>query len=260
MMPDSVLDRLFLLLDSFDDDHPSLSLGELVEVTGLPKTTVYRMCQSLVARRVLEHADRHYQLGPRLFELGELVPRVRVVRRKLKPYMRMLRDSTQGTTVGLGMLDGDEVLYLLEATTNPHAWSPLRDGQRIPVHCTAIGKAILAFSEPEVVDRVLSPRLPRYTPRTIIDPDRLRAELSKIRIQGYATETEEYRVDHYGIAAPVLDPLGGVVAAMSIEHESAPQEFTRHIRELRGHARHASEGIKGISGRDYGARARLRPA
>ncbi|MGS2619724.1 IclR family transcriptional regulator [Micromonospora sp. LZ34] len=239
---DSFLDRLFLLLDAFDEQHASLSLGELVVRTGMPKTTVYRLGQALVRRRVLEHVDRRYQLGPKLFELGELVPRVRVIRRQIKPFLRVLREETQGT-VGLGMLDGDEVLYLLEATTNPLADNPLRDGQRIPAHCTAIGKAILAFSDPALVDRILATGLPRYTTRTVVDPARLRIELSRVRSQGYAAEAEEYRVNHFGIAAPVLGPLGHVIAAMSVEREDAPQDFTRHVRELRAVARRASLSI-----------------
>ncbi|UUW90376.1 IclR family transcriptional regulator [Nocardioides sp. WV_118_6] len=239
---DTYLDRLFVLLDAFGHDQDSLTLGELVTRTGLPKTTVYRLAQALVRHRVLEHADRAYQLGPRLFELGELVPRVRVIRRQIKPFLRILRDQSQGT-VALGMLDGEEVLYLLEASTDVHAENPLRDGQRIPVHCTAMGKAILAFSPPSLVERIVAARLPRYTPQTIVDPRKLRAELSLIRAQGYATEMEEHRLSHYAIAAPVLDPLGRVVAAMTVERENAPREFTRHVRELRLLAHNASVAL-----------------
>src|SRR5262249_3401625 len=93
-------------------------LGELTALTGIPRTTVYRLAGELVSRRVLDHSNGRYRLGPQLFELGERVPRLRSVRNRIRPFLRELRERTDCTVV-LGVLDRDEVLYLLEAALMP---------------------------------------------------------------------------------------------------------------------------------------------
>ena len=230
----SVLDRTFRLLCVFTLDQPELTLGELTALTGIPRTTVYRLAGELVSRRVLDHSNGRYRLGPQLFELGERVPRLRSVRNRIRPFLRELRERTDCTVV-LGVLDRDEVLYLLEAAISRSPSTALRDGQRIPVHCTAIGKVLLAYSGRPTIDRIAATGLPRYTRATIVGAGLLRSELGRIRSQGYGTEYEEFRYGYASVAAPVTDAEGNVTAAIALENELArgdPGRFAPLLRAV----------------------------
>src|SRR5262249_23932133 len=127
----SVLDRTFPLLCVFPLEQPGLTPRELSALTGVPPTTLLPPAGGPVSRRVLDHSNGRYRLGPQLFELGERVPRLRSVRNRIRPFLRELRERTDCTIV-LGVLDRDEVLYLLEAAISRSPSTALRDGQRIP--------------------------------------------------------------------------------------------------------------------------------
>lgn len=115
-------------------------------------------------------------------------------------------------------------------------------GLRKPVHCTAEGKALIAFQPPPMIERLISAGLERRTPRTMIDPAALREELGKIRGRGYATDDEEYELGVRGIASPIRDDSGNSVAAVGVNGPA--QRLTKNrLRALAGHVNDAAKAI-----------------
>lgn len=214
-IPVSVVARAALLLDSFDSEHPALPLAELTRRTGLARSTAHRLAEELTELGWLERVPSGYQLGMRLFEYGELVPRQRNLSQVALPYMEDLRTAT-GAAVHLAILAGTEVVYLQVLASKSAPPMNSRRGGRLPAHATGVGKAILAFSPPEDVERVLHGPLQRLTLRTLATPGQLRRELATIRASGVAYDREESNVGVLCAAVPVFGPDGDVRAAMSV--------------------------------------------
>lgn len=214
-IPVSVIKRTSLVLESFSSDRQTLSLADITRATGLPRSTTHRLAEELAEMGWLSKVDDGYQLGMRMFEMGELVPIQRNLSEVALPYMEDLRTAT-GASVHLAILDGTEVVYLqvLSAKTAPPMNS--RRGGRLPAHVTGVGKAILAFSPPEAVQRVMETGLPRMTPRSITTPGQLRRELAAIRTSGIAYDREESNMGVLCAAAPVFGPDGRVRASLSV--------------------------------------------
>lgn len=210
-----VVDRLSEIFGAFDESHQRLTLAELTRRSGLPKSTVHRLVGDLRRLELLEHVDGHLQLGIRLFELGELVPRRRTLVDAALPYMTDLRAAT-GHTVHLAVLDEREVVYLhvLPGTTATRL--PSRTGGRLPAHATGVGKAMLAFSPGAAVQAVLDGPLEKLSPYTITRPAFLARELRTIRGEGLAYDREESTIGVSCVAAPVLDADGFALAGLSV--------------------------------------------
>jgi DNA-binding IclR family transcriptional regulator len=212
---DSVLGRAVLLLEAFTADDHELPLAELVRRTGLPKSTAHRLLGELVDLRLLERTPHGYRLGGRLFELGMRASVERGLMEVAIPYMEDLYERTH-ETVHLGVREGTEVVYVAKIGGHRQAVAPSRIGGRMPLSCTAIGKALLAFAPTEVTDEVVLAGLERRTPRTIVAPGVLRRQLGAVRERGVSYEHEESTVGISCVAAPVLDPDEQVIAAISV--------------------------------------------
>jgi len=211
----TVLSRAFQVLAAFVPEGGEMGLSEIVRRTDLPKTTVHRLASQLVDVSALEKVGDRYRPGLRLFELGSVVVRQRRLRDSALPLMEDLYEATH-ETVHLGIQDGLDVLYL-EKIVGPRG-SPVstRVGLRKPLYCTALGKAMLAFSPSELVRAVLSSGLVPHAPRTIVVPDLLQAELETARQQGLAYDHEEYVPGTSCVASPVLDRNRMAIAALSV--------------------------------------------
>ena len=207
--PDSVLARAVLLLDVMGRSGV-VGVSELSRQTGLAKTTTHRLAAELVELGLVERAGDGYRLGTRLFELGARVPGRRHFRDAALPFLEDLSRATD-QTVHLAVLDGTDVLYVERLVGRRSAEVPSSVATRLPLHCTATGKCLLAFGPTELVDRVLAAPLEPLTERSITDRDRLRHELEAIRDTGLAHEIGEVALDLRSVAAPVRE-LGGTVA------------------------------------------------
>jgi DNA-binding IclR family transcriptional regulator len=212
---DSVLGRAVRVLDAFTADDHELSLAELVRRTGLPKSTVHRMLGELVGLRLLERTAAGYRLGGRLFELGMRASVERGLMEIAIPYMEDLYERTH-ETVHLGVREGTEVVYVAKIGGHRQAQAPSRVGGRMPLYCTAIGKALLAFGPAGLDDAVVAAGLTRRTPRTVVAPGVLRRQLDTVRHDGIGYEHEESTVGISCVAAPVLDGAEQVIAAVSV--------------------------------------------
>lgn len=213
--PRSVLGKAMSVLQAFTAEDQGLSFAELQRRTGLPKATVHRVAGDLVTARLLERNAGRYHLGRRLFELGMLASVERTLLEVATPYLEELYERTH-ETVHLAVLEGTEVVYVAKVAGHRQVRSPSRIGGRMPVHSTALGKALLAYADEPTRVRVLSGGLDRLTPRTVTAPGRLRQQWDQVVEAGVAYEYEESAVGIVCVAAPVLDPDDRPVAAVSV--------------------------------------------
>jgi IclR family transcriptional regulator, acetate operon repressor len=216
----SAAGRITSVLDAFRDDREAMTVSELARRASLPKTTTHRLTAELIRCGLLERADGELRLGLKLFELGQLVPQQRSLRDAARPVMADLREATRHS-VNLGILEGSDVVYvdILAGPDSPRL--PTRVGGRWPAHATAIGKAILAFSDAAVVQGVLDAGMGRVSERTITSPELLRQELDRVRESGLAYDSEESRPGLVCVASPVHGPGGQVAGALSVSGWSA---------------------------------------
>jgi IclR family acetate operon transcriptional repressor len=210
-----MLGRAFSLLTAFRPGDGELTLAELCRRTGVAKPTAHRLLVELQSWGAVERTGRGVRLGLRLFELGQLVSRQRDLQETAAPFLADLFEATR-ETVHLAVLDGVDVVYLQKILASGSPDIPSRLGGRMPVYCTGVGKALLAFGPPDLLAAVVEAGLTRRTPRTVIAPGLLRAELERIRRTGIAEEHEEPAPGVACVAAPVLDPQGQALAALSI--------------------------------------------
>ena len=205
------------LLKEFSAEEPEFGITALSKRMGLAKSTVHRLAKTLMSEGFLEQnqSDERYRLGLTLFALGTLVRLRMDVSRQALPHLDVLREQTN-ETVHLAVLEHADIMYLynLESAQAIRTRSYL--GMRKPAFCTSEGRAILAFSPPPLISRALHEPLQARTPKTTVAVPALLKLLAAVRDKGYALDDEESEVGMRGIAAPIRDASGQVVAAVGI--------------------------------------------
>ncbi|MEV1133968.1 IclR family transcriptional regulator [Rhodococcus coprophilus] len=240
----TVLGKVVTVLHAFTADDHGVSLAELGRRTGLAKGTLHRVVNDLMNVRLLEKDASGYRLGGQMFELGM---RASVERRLLEvaiPFMEDLYERTH-ETVHLGVPEGTEVVYVSKIGGHRPAPAPSRVGGRMPMYCTAIGKALLAFSSPALFADVVADGLARKTPRTITAPGRFRAHIDRIAETGVAFEYEESAVGLVCVAAPVLVGDDDPVAAISVTGPATRFRPEKHAAAVKA----AAAGVAATLGR-----------
>ena len=240
----TVLGKVMLVLHAFSIDDSVLGLAELARRTEIPKGTLHRVLADMAAVRLLDRLPDGYRLGGQLFELGMRASVERSLIEVAIPFMEDLNVRIQ-ETVNLGVLDGTEVVYLSKLGGTRQIDAPSKVGGRMPLHCTAIGKMLLAMAGPELRERVLRAPLTRFTERTIVVPGQLNAQLDRIAATGVSYEFEESAPGIVCVCAPIHDTDGNVVAALSVtgpSHRFRPQKHEHAIRA-------AAQGVSVMLGR-----------
>lgn len=232
----SVLGKARLILECFQLDDVDLSLTEISRRTGIAKASVHRLNQELLEWGMLERSGQEYRLGLRAFELGSRAPRIRVLRDGIRPLMEGLF-YTHGETVHLGVLDGLEVVYIEKVSSGPHATRPSQIAGRMPLHCTATGKVLLAHGPRSLLAGIVELGLERRTPSTVVQAGLLSEQLAKVRERGYATEHEETAVGYCSVAVPIFGTSGLLLAALSITTAAHRADTKRLARALKDGAR-----------------------
>lgn len=238
-----VADVLLLFLDC----GGSLGVTEIARQLGLSKAVVHRIVVSLVSRGLLalEPGTRRYRLGPAAAAVGARALRELDPRAIALPVLRRLRDQTEETTT-LSLVVGQSRVYVEQVESLQEIRMLVEVGRRFPLHAGSSSKAILAFLPPDQQAQILSGELPRLTPRTIVDPDALRAELAKVRAERVAVSAGERQAGAGSIAAPLLGLDGYAVGAISVcgPVERFGAERTGPFRRLvRGGAEEISEQL-----------------
>lgn len=198
-------------------DRGIMGVSELARTIGVPKSTAHRLLKNLETHSLIERSGTKYLLGSRFLELGY---RARwssygQLRETAEPKMNALFEQTQ-ETVNLAVLDHGDVFYLEKITGRGGTLVPSRIGGRLPATCTAIGKALLAFSPQPVLMEVLSAPLIRRTRHTITSRPVLINQIMRARQERLAYETEESQEGVVCIAAPLLSDSGKLLGAISV--------------------------------------------
>ncbi|HEY2768669.1 MAG TPA: IclR family transcriptional regulator C-terminal domain-containing protein [Solirubrobacteraceae bacterium] len=209
------------MLTCFTPEHPVRGIADMADALELGRSTTHRYATTLVTLGYLEQGpSRKYRLSSRVSDFGLSLLDSMVVRRVAREHLRELRAQT-GRTVGLVILDDGEVSYI-------DRWQGSRRGQyavdlgvglgsRLPVHCSAAGKALLAgLPESECRELTAKLRLSRRTPRTITTKAALKTEIEKVADDGLAIEDEELLAGRRALAAAVFDEQGQPLAAVEL--------------------------------------------
>ena len=211
------VDRALAIVESFTVDHREWGVTDLAKSLGLNKSTVFGLLATLELRGYVEKSPENgkYRMGLKLLDLGTIKHESLELVVVARPVLKDLIDRIQ-ETVHLAIYDNGEVVYVdkIEAKSTLNIISYV--GKRNPTYCTGVGKCLLAFQAPKEIERVIGRGLRAYTQNTITDPDKLLAELEKIRTKGCAFDSEEIELGLVCVAAPIMNHLGRVIAALSV--------------------------------------------
>jgi DNA-binding IclR family transcriptional regulator len=256
--PVSMIERMTLVLDSFDGASARLTLQDIVDRSGLPRSTAHRILDQLVRLRWLDHRGGDYGLGMRALELGGLAVAHNALREATAPLLHDLHART-GVTVHLHVLDRLDVVCLDKLSARSGISLPTRVGGRTPAHATASGKAILAWTDPRQVDAMFRGKLVSRTPRTLPTLEALEQELAKVRARGgLAYDREEAAPGVACVAAP-LRGSARAVAAVSVSGDAARMDLNRLSPFVAETARQASAALfpQDVASRRRKARSEL---
>lgn len=214
------MDKTFLkglvLLEALARSEQACGVTELAQELQLTKSNVHRLLQGLVhqgfARNVADTG--RYELTMKLWELGSHVFGRLDVRHVADPFMKALAAETS-ETVHLSSLEGIEVLYLAKIDSPQPVRAYTNVGGRAPAQCVATGKAQLAWSDTETIELARN-AMTAYTSKSITRPEQLDSELERVRLQGFAINIGEWREQVCGVAAPIRDGSGKIIAALGV--------------------------------------------
>jgi DNA-binding IclR family transcriptional regulator len=242
----SVLGKVRLILDAFTTESDELSLADLVRRSGVARATVHRLAQELTALGLLERSGPRYRLGLRLFELGQLVPRQRILRQAALPYMEDLLIATL-ETIHFAIADGLDVLYIEKIIGHRGLNKQSRVAGRLPLYCTATGKAILAFSPETLLAEVVEQGLRPVTRHTTVSAAVLRKQIERIRHEHIAIEHEEIRLGYSSMAVPVFGSSSVLAGALSITAPTVRMNVNRFSGALRTAGLGVSRTLQGMT-------------
>jgi DNA-binding IclR family transcriptional regulator len=231
----SVLERGLRILESFSPERTYLTLAEITRKSALPKPTAYRLANQLVSLGVLERVGTGYRPGCRLFKISISTSSEWITRTLALPFLENLHEAT-GAAVHFGLRAGLSVLYVERVSrhqTDLVARGEPKVGMSRPLHCTATGKAMLAFSPPRLFDDVVAAGLSRRTPGTIVQGPALAQHLRSVARTGVAFDREEFCPGLTSVASPVFDAAGAAIGAIEIVGPAGqfqPNRFAESVR------------------------------
>ncbi|MED5052140.1 IclR family transcriptional regulator [Anoxybacillus rupiensis] len=227
--------RALDIIDIVCSEKDGLGVTEIAKQMDINKSSVYRILSTLVQYGYIEQDEEtsRYKLGYKFLELSSKLLESIDLRKEAKPYLKELEKETN-EVIHLVVYDQGEVIYIekLEGTETLRMHSKV--GRRAPMHCTAVGKAILAHLPADVVRDILERKgLPRHTDQTITDQNAFLQELAQVKQKGYALDLEENEYGIRCIAVPIFAHGGKVVAAVSLSGPTIRMTDER-IKQLQG--------------------------
>src|SRR5271157_1417755 len=219
----SLVRALALLNRITESSDEGAILTDLAQQVGLPSSTAHRLLTTLEQERYVRfnHEGRLWAVGVQAFVVGCTFTKTRSLAGIARPHMRHLMEDG-GETVNLAVEDEGEAVYLSQVECRQLMRVFARPGSRVPLHCSAVGKAILSATSDKKLSKILHRHgMPRLTVKTIISPSALRADLERVRATGYAVDDEEHAVGLRCIAAPIFDETGDCIGAASASGPTA---------------------------------------
>jgi len=233
--PIKVLDKSLSVLEILLQNHSSMSITEISKKLGLYPSTIHRILDTLKHWGYVEQEPdtQKYQLGLKVLELGMAKIHQMNLAKEAIPYLKELVNQCN-ETVHLGILEKEGVLYLAKEESSQTIRMCSYVGKRAPLHCTALGKVLLAYLPEGERKKILGRRgLLRLTEKTITDKEELEKELRVVKKQGFALDKGENEKDVRCIAAPIKNYQGKVIAAISISSPAYRTDFNKqnHLKE-----------------------------
>lgn len=224
---ESVLERVVRVLEALTPDTPSLTVSEVARRANLPLPTASRLVAELVTHGLLARdPDRRVRIGVRLWELGSRASPTLSLREVAMPVMERLQRQV-GHHTQLGILNGEEVLFVERLSADGAVVNITRIGARLPLHASSSGLVLLAFGSAVLQERILSRPLERFTATTVTDPRELRSLLATVRRDGFVLGPGFIDAEAAGIAVPVRGAAHQVVAALSVIVPNDEQAMAR---------------------------------
>ena len=211
------VDRAFDMLEIVGRCSHGLTLSELSRTLDIPKSTAHYIIGTLLARGYLLRTPdgRHYRLGLRVFDFAGIGTAEMQFQKVSSPHLRVLA-KTLSLTVQMAVLRAGEGVIIDKADWPRDTWGGSWIGRHFDLHCTAQGKAlILSLSDSELEKLFHNRGLARYTAHTVCSLDELKLGLAEARKHGFTISNEEYILGIRGIAAPVFNHVGNVIASIS---------------------------------------------
>jgi DNA-binding IclR family transcriptional regulator len=226
----SALSKGFKIIEAVTaTGHSGLPFAGIVTVTGLPKASVHRLLRELVdiSALTLDVPTRLYRGGLLLARIGASVTANYDLRDAVRPYLQALHDQF-GHVATLGILNNDVGVYIDKIEGSSFGLRLHSEiGKSFPLHCTAMGKVLLSFSDAATVRRVTKRKLEAFTPQTMTDAKKLKQVLKQVKVDGYAIDDEEITRGFVCVAAPIFGVDGKIAGAMSCT-------FPSYVRQERG--------------------------
>jgi DNA-binding IclR family transcriptional regulator len=213
------IDKALDLLEFLSNNENEAGISEINKNLNMGHSTIHRILHTLKSRGYILQNPKtaKYRLGIKLFQLGCEVQNTKNLIKIIRPHLKELSKITN-ETANLSILEGKEVIYLDTIESSEILRTGIRQGTRLPAHCTALGKALLAFLDNEQLFALYDREEPlvSITSNSITSYDKLTQELKIIRKQGYAMDLEEFRVGINCLSCPIFDKDEKIVAAISI--------------------------------------------
>lgn len=229
------LEKGLSVIEAFDASRPRLSLSDVAKLTGITRAAARRYLLTLTKLNYAEFDGRYFSLTPRVLRLGYAYLSSASLSAQVQPFLERISEET-GESSSAAVLDGDDIVYIARSATRRIMSIGLGVGSRLPAHCTALGRAILAFQpEDEFRAYLQRVRLEALTPKTITDKSAFQDALEATRAQGYAIVSEELEYGLRSIAVPVVQKNGKVTIALNLSAQAgrvSAEEMERRFLPL----------------------------
>jgi IclR family pca regulon transcriptional regulator len=210
------LEKGLTVIEAFDTDHPRMTATEAGERCGITRTAARRYLKTLAHLGYVGTDGKQYWLMPRILRLGHAYIESARLPKLVQPYLQRITSGTDEVSY-LGVLDGDDMIFLARSGSPRHTAAGYWPGTRVPAQVTATGMAVLAsMPEPEMDAWLQGRHLPAFTSYTLADAQRLRTALVDCRRRGWALSEQQLELNYRGVAVPLLDRHNQVHGAISI--------------------------------------------
>ena len=211
-----VIAKALDILELFLKQEKEIGISELADLTGFNVSTTHRIVSALVNRRYLKQQGKRgkYSLGLKFLEFYSALKKTLKIRDVAFPFIQKLH-TISGESVNLAILESNCAVYIEHVESSQFLRTFAEVGNRVPLHCTGIGKVFLAYMSEEELSFLTTESLHRYTDNTITDFNELKKELLVVRREGVAVDNGEYDIGIRCVASPVRDMSGNVIAAIS---------------------------------------------
>jgi IclR family pca regulon transcriptional regulator len=210
------------VIQAFDAEHRDLTLSDVARRTGQSRASARRFLLSLEALGFVRSEAGLFSLTPRVLALGHAFLSSLRLPEIAEPHLKAL-SLRLGESTSASVFDGDDIVYVARIPARRIMSVAIRVGSRFPAYATSMGRVMLAFATESAVDAYLERVvLEPLTDRTVVDPDVLRAELARVRKQGWAVVEQELAVGLRSVAAPVRNAAGDVIAAINASTTAQP--------------------------------------